>query len=228
MGAPAICHQAPPSGPKPGFRLTLRAVRRTWIVLCLVAPTGCMTASKSSEPKQRSSTPIKAMRRASALTSGHQPLAEEAKGSPSNPWSSCYRGFSPRGQARRDLERLTRLCGALGGMRAITPIVAGSQTQSDPAARYTFHVARPGSCYRVFAVGGPGVSDLDLLVRGRDPEGVVADLTSDPFPVLPPQGPLCFPEAGIYQLELSVHSGQGQYAVQVWGTEPAKARALRD
>jgi hypothetical protein len=102
-------------------------------------------------------------------------------------------------------------------MHAITPVTVGEQSENDPVDRYTFYVPKAGSCYRVYAVGARSVADLDLLLRGPDGEDVVADVTHDAHPVLPPKGPICFDAPGLYLLEVSVFRGSGRYAVQVWG-----------
>lgn len=144
-------------------------------------------------------------------------LGDPAAAAVGGTWTECYRSFSPSGSPRAALGRLTRGCGPTGGMRAVTPITEGSQTEKDPVDRYTFYVPKAGACYRVYAVGEPTVADLDLLVRGPDGQDVAADVTNDPFPVLPPAGPLCFDTPGLYMLEVSVFRGQGRYALQVWG-----------
>jgi hypothetical protein len=133
-------------------------------------------------------------------------------------WAECYASFVPSGEPRSDLGRLTRACGPIGGMRAITPVRIASQRERDPVDRYTFYVPRAASCYRVYAVGGKGIEDLDLLLRGPDGEDVVADVTHDSHPVVPPAGPICFDAPGLYLLEVSVFRGAGRYAVQVWGS----------
>jgi hypothetical protein len=132
-------------------------------------------------------------------------------------WSECYAGFTPSGNAKTDLGRITRSCGKTGGMRAITPVKIESQSERDPADRFTFYVPSAGACYRVYATGDKGVKDLDLLLRGPDGEDVVADVTHDAFPVLPPASPMCFDVPGLYLLEVSVFQGAGSYAIQVWG-----------
>lgn len=132
-------------------------------------------------------------------------------------WRECYANFAPSGDANADLNRMTRACGPTGGMRAVTPVTRALQSERDPVDRYTFYVPKAGACYRVYAVGNQGVQDLDLLIRGPSGDDVMADLGSDPFPVLPPQGPMCFDAPGLYMLEVSVHRGQGGYAIQVWG-----------
>ncbi len=102
-------------------------------------------------------------------------------------------------------------------MRPITKVLTQRQRERDPAQRYTFYVPAPGSCYRVYAAGDTGIYDLDLLLRGPDGDDLAGDLSHDAWPILPPQGPLCFDQPGLYLLEVSVFRGAGTYAVQVWG-----------
>jgi hypothetical protein len=139
--------------------------------------------------------------------------ADEARG----PFETCYSTFTPSGEASADLARLVRNCGPTGGMRAITSIRTGEQTAEDPVDRYTFPVPAAGKCYRIYAASDAAVQDLDLLLRGPNGDAVVADLTHDSWPVLPPREPVCFQEPGLYMLEVSVFRGAGHYALQVWG-----------
>lgn len=132
-------------------------------------------------------------------------------------WASCYESFQPTGEPRADLQRITDACGALGGMQPITDVRLGAQSDRDPVDRYAFYVPAEGRCYRVFSASDSTVKDLDLLLR--DPRGndIVADLTYDSWPVLPPTEPACFRSPGLYLLEVSVYEGSGRYALQVWG-----------
>jgi hypothetical protein len=132
-------------------------------------------------------------------------------------WETCYSSFTPGGDAEGDLARLVRDCGTTGGMRAITTVKVGSQSAQDPVDRYAFQVSSSDKCYRVYATGDSAVKDLDLLLRGPSGEPVVADVTHDSWPVLPPREPVCFTEPGLYMLEVSVYRGAGKYALQVWG-----------
>jgi hypothetical protein len=141
---------------------------------------------------------------------GDAPLAR-------GPWETCYSTFAPTGDASADLARLVRDCGATGGMRAVSAVRLGQQAEQDPVDRYTFEVPRAGKCYRVYGASDAAVQDLDLLLRGPSGDALVADVTHDSWPVLPPQGPLCFSEPGLYMLEVSVFKGAGRYALQVWG-----------
>ncbi len=136
---------------------------------------------------------------------------------PKNPWENCYSTFRPTGNSDADLAHLVRDCGPTGGMRAMTDVRIGTQSEEDPVDRYTFEAPLPGKCYRVYAAADSGVKDLDLLLRGPSGDAVVADVTHDSWPVLPPREPVCFPQPGLYMLEVSVYRGSGRYALQVWG-----------
>ncbi|HEX4336241.1 MAG TPA: hypothetical protein VH062_10030 [Polyangiaceae bacterium] len=132
-------------------------------------------------------------------------------------WETCYSSFAPSGDAEGDLTRLVRDCGTTGGMRAITKVKLGTQSSQDPVDRYAFQVPGPDKCYRIYAVGDSAVKDLDLLLRGPSGTSMVADITHDSWPVLPPREPVCISEPGLYMLEVSVYKGAGKYALQVWG-----------
>ena len=138
---------------------------------------------------------------------------------PQGPWTTCYANFTPSGNAEGDLGNLTRACGPQGGMEAVTPVEKGSQQENEPVDRFTFYVPKAGNCYRVYAAGDSGVRDLDLLLRNPNGEPIAGDVTDDSWPVLPPAGPICFNEPGLYLLEVSVYQGSGKYAIQVWGSE---------
>jgi hypothetical protein len=155
---------------------------------------------------------------------GATPDTAAKPASAQNPWSACYADFTPIGSAHGDLARLTHACGSLGGLHAVTPVVAKVQSAKAPADRYTFYVPGPGACYRVFAAGDYNVHDLDLLIHDAAGQTIAADLSHDSFPVVPPSGPLCFDRGGLYMLEVSVFRGAGHYAVQVWGNTPEAAK----
>ena len=132
-------------------------------------------------------------------------------------WETCYSSFSPSGDAEGDLGRLVRDCGTTGGMRAMTKVKTGTQSADDPVDKFAFQVPEPDKCCRIYAVGDGSIKDLDLLLRGPKGSSVVADVTHDSWPVLPPREPVCFTEPGLYMLEVSVYKGAGRYALQVWG-----------
>lgn len=205
---------SPPSPLCPGVRSHSRRPRVFKLLeicgalaMTLVGCGGSLSASSDGAAASDGAAPGEA-----TSARGHSPTESRL-----TPWASCYTDFKPSGLLDNDLRRLTRDCAERHGMSAVTPVAKAEQSAKAPADRYTFFVPSAGYCYRVLAVGGSGVSDLDLLIRTPDGEQVAADVTHDKYPVLPPQGPLCFDIPGLYVLEVSVFEGSGRYAVQVWG-----------
>lgn len=148
--------------------------------------------------------------------SGGARSVEERFGDPF--WSGCYKGFSPMEGPAADLERLGFMCGAPRGLSAVTPVHAGAQKAEDRAERLVVR-ARKGRCYRLFAVAGEGVRDLDVSILAPDGRLVAADLSKDAWSVVPPRGPWCPDEEGPFAIDVAVTDGEGQYVLALWGSE---------
>jgi hypothetical protein len=131
-------------------------------------------------------------------------------------FETCYQTFHPTGNAKNDLMQMTSLCGKSTSMKAVTPILEGTQSQSDAIARYTFH-GELGRCYRIFSASDRGVRDLDMAVLDPTHAVIGHDTNEDAFPMLNPDGPLCLTRPGTYTVLVSVERGSGHYALQVWG-----------
>ena len=147
----------------------------------------------------------------------HSTLPGEVSEEPSTPWSKCYESFASSGDPETDISALGRACGVANQQKPITAARMGQQSEHDAVDRFTFTAGGPGKCYRVLAVGESAVRDLDVQVFGPDGELIAADTSKNPYPVVPSHEPLCLAQPGIYGVEVSVHRGEGRYAVQVWG-----------
>jgi hypothetical protein len=134
-----------------------------------------------------------------------------------NVWADCYRRFQPGDDPGADIARLGESCAMPAGMRPVTPVHTGEQGEHDPPERLVFR-ARAGRCYRAFAVGAPGVSDLDVAVYDAGGALVTGDVSRDRWPVVPPRGPLCAPGDVVYTVAVGVTRGSGSFALQIWGT----------
>jgi hypothetical protein len=183
-----------------------------WLKLALALDMGSLAACSPT-----ATAPPPASAASQGFSSSDSEMATTPETSPQNPWESCYSTFGPTGHAENDLGKLVRDCGPAGGMRPVTQVRVASQAQEDPVDRYTFEVPTAGRCYRIYAASDGAVQDLDLLLRTPAGDPVVADVTHDSWPVVPPRAPICFPEPGTYVLEVSVYKGSGRYALQVWG-----------
>ena len=179
---------------------------------CLFSLAGCLPApegeTRADAPPQPESAPA-------------EPAVVLAR--TGNVWSDCYRRFQPGSDPAADLARLAGACATPAGMRAITPLHEGAaQGERDAPERLVFR-ARKGRCYRAFAVGAPGVEDLDVAVNDPDGHLVIADVSRDRWPVVPPRGPLCAEQDGVYTIAIAVTRGSGPYVLQIWGTDLPRA-----
>ena len=69
------------------------------------------------------------------------------------------------------------------------------------------------------AVADAGVRDLDVSILAPDGRLVAADLSKDPWSVVPPRGPWCPDEEGPFAIDVSVADGEGAYVIGLWGSE---------
>ncbi|WP_044248809.1 hypothetical protein [Chondromyces apiculatus] len=213
----------------------LRRSLPAWTFSLLAAlSSGCLPASPPSTASSTASEPLNSSgdlnsppdlnstgaseeagdREDTADTSGERESLRQKRG---GPWSACYADFEPGDDTVGDLERLTTACGPPLGLVAVTPIHGGAlQGEGDRSERFAFR-ARAGRCYRFFSVSTPEVRDLDLAVTAPDGRLAAGDASDDRFPVVPPRGPLCVEEDGVYGVEVAVVRGRGSFVVQIWG-----------
>jgi hypothetical protein len=83
---------------------------------------------------------------------------------------------------------------------------------------------RPGYCFRVLGTGGPGVTDVDLLLFGPDGDERQQDVLPGRPPVIGLHYPICPEHKGEYPLQVRMVEGQGRAAVQVLRDPTQKGR----
>lgn len=87
---------------------------------------------------------------------------------------------------------------------------------TEGGARDFSHLMQPGWCYKLVAVSGEGIEDLDLRLYDSDSVLVQRDTTQDPRPYIGLERPICPVEADTYRIEVRARTGSGQFAVQVY------------
>ncbi|MFI5301516.1 MAG: hypothetical protein ACHREM_25795 [Polyangiales bacterium] len=111
-----------------------------------------------------------------------------------------------------DLADLSRRCTA--GMQQIVPPVKHTFKEGEVAS---FPVPFPIGCFRVIAVGGAGVKDVDLVLKDGSGKIVAADLTPDDvFPMIHPNKELCIESFQFLTMSMLVKKGSGEVAGGVW------------
>jgi len=128
------------------------------------------------------------------------------------PAPPCWKGFTPTGNAEADVADLGSRCA-----QGMSPLV--------PPVKHTFKAGESKSipvpivpgCYRVIAVGGKGVKDVDLALKDASGKVVAADMTPDDvFPMIHPNKEFCAEAVQFLNLVISVKKGSGDVAGGVW------------
>ena len=137
-------------------------------------------------------------------------------------WVTCYGQFRPGSAPRRDVLRLGILCGPANGMRQVPEkggtLEKGGTIEDEASGAPVEHAfdARPGECFRIFAVADPGVLELQIDVRSPSGQEVAADHNNDRLPIVNPDGPFCAIEGGRHLVRFRALRWQGRFAMQFW------------
>ena len=117
--------------------------------------------------------------------------------------------MQPRAEGRPEdaLKKLGTAC----KLQPSSPMFSATLGDADGAKEFTFR-AKGGHCYRVLSAKDAAV--LDLVVVLRDGKGDIA--ATGPESAVPANGKLCFEADDDTTLLVSVGTGRGAFAVQLW------------
>jgi hypothetical protein len=156
---------------------------------------------------------------AATASSGYWPATNAATSSSTavvvdaGPPPACWAGFKATGNAVTDVNDLGARC--TKGMSPVIPPVKQSFAQGEKK-QIPLIIPGPG-CYRIIAVGGTGVKDVDLEVRDQSGKLIAADNTPDDiFPMIHPNKEWCPDAAQFLTLSIVVKKGTGEVAGGVW------------
>lgn len=131
---------------------------------------------------------------------------------PEAPAGPCWKGFAPTGNAESDVVELGHRCAA--GMSQLVPPVKHNFKTGEAKI---IPVAIVPGCYRVIAVGGKGVKDVNLELKDQGGKVVAADMTPDDImPMIHPNKEFCAEAVQFLNLIISVKKGSGDVAGGVW------------
>lgn len=124
----------------------------------------------------------------------------------------CWKGFTPTGNPEADVVELGHRCAA--GMAQLFPPVKYHFNQGESKS---IPVPIVPGCYRLIAVGGKGVKDVDLALKDNAGKVVAADMTPDDiFPMIHPNKEFCAEAVQFLNLVISVKKGSGDVAGGAW------------
>ena len=124
----------------------------------------------------------------------------------------CWKGFATTGNAVPDLNALAARCAA-----GMTPLVGPVKQAFKQGESKIVPVVFVPACYRIIAVGGTGLKDVDLILRDNTGKVVAADETpNDMFPMIHPNKEFCVDALQILNLAIVVKKGAGEVAGGVY------------
>ena len=143
------------------------------------------------------------------MSTGDAPAANANADGAAGP---CWKGFNPTGAAVPDLDELARRCCA-----GMSPLVGPVKQVFKQGEAKTIPVPFVPGCYRIIAVGGNGLKDVDLELKDPGGKLVAADNTpNDVFPMIHPNKEFCVDALQLLNLSIVVKKGGGEVAGGVW------------
>ena len=131
---------------------------------------------------------------------------------PETPGAPCWKGFVTTGDDVADLAELGKRCCA-----GMTPLVGPVKQAFKQGEVKTIPVPFVPGCYRIIAVGGTGLKNVDLDLKDPSGKEVAADKTpNDVFPMIHPNKELCVDAVQFLNLSIIVTKGSGEVAGEVW------------
>jgi len=132
-------------------------------------------------------------------------------------WASCHRSTKARGKdLAAGVAAMGRDCAASTHTKLVGATLTGKQAAEDAPQSFPF-AAKGSHCYRVYAQAADSIHDLDVAVKDSAGILLAQDSTDDPRPVVLEDGEVCFRQDDQASVVVSVGTGQGSYALQIWG-----------
>jgi hypothetical protein len=182
-------------------------------------------ASTSAAPTDSGSAVTSSTGPASAMPTASQPSSITSKKTmrkKSPELLVCHKDYQPQTHGHdiaADVKREATMCQDASGMHAVGDVhTFKGKKDSDVPDTFTFH-AKAGKCYRAFAESGPGIDDLDLVIKDSDRNVAGEDSTDDPNPIALEDGAVCFNVDDDAVVGSTIGSGHGDYVVSLWSDE---------
>lgn len=127
----------------------------------------------------------------------------------------CAEGLQAEIDPVRDVTRLLTVCAPATGMQRLleAPLEGALKAGSPPV---TFDLAMTqGNCYRLFAVGSPGIDDLSVEVKSARGTVLASDHRTDRIAIVQPDRPFCALRNESATVEVAALSGAGAFALDL-------------
>jgi hypothetical protein len=181
--------------------------------------TGEETDAGSAESKAAAEAPEKAPEKAAEAPAPANTGSSKVTTKTEAGWADCHGTAKLKGKDKdvsKDVAALSKACAKATKMKQVGKTLTGKQSDSGSPQSFPLKAAAK-HCYRVYAAGGDGIHNLNVAIK--DSAGNVAgeDSTDAATAVVLNDGAVCFKEADAATVVVSVGSGSGAFAAQIWG-----------
>jgi hypothetical protein len=133
-------------------------------------------------------------------------------------WADCHAKLKLSGAPEAGVAAMGKGCVKTTAMKPHGKMISAKQDAEGTPDKYPL-MAQAGKCYRVYAYAEKSITDLDLVVLDSVGDTAGEDSTDDPSPVILEDGAICFTAQDAATVVVSVGSGKGKYALQIWSDE---------
>ena len=185
-----------------------------------------MANSKVASPSQDAPNPQESGDKAPKpiVIDEHPPTTPpQGGGAPDNPFppksvedGECWKGAPLTGDYAADYNNLIARCGKPTGMLPYSHVMEGEFSDAHKADVFTVKLGG-GGCYRIFAVAGGSIKDIDIGLATMEGKLVAADQYTQPVAIVDFAKPVCVSNDIEFKLIVARDGGgEGGYGFGIW------------
>jgi len=156
------------------------------------------------------------------------PAQPSASATPTQPESSkvtwkkdaalarCHNDVKTGADLVAGVTAMAKGCAAQTKMHMMGETVQGTRQSLDAALAIPLH-AEANHCYRVYGLSEDSLQDLDIAIIDSTGKSAGEDGSDSPDAVVLEDGAVCFTQSDDVKINVVAGSGNGKFAVQVWG-----------
>ena len=131
-------------------------------------------------------------------------------------FAKCHNDVKTGADLVAGVKAIAKGCAGLMNLHQVGATVQDSFTNLDKAHPIPLH-AEAGHCYRVYGLSEDALKDLDIAIIDSAGKFCGEDGSDSPDAVVLEDGEICFTATDDVSVNVAAGSGNGKYAVEIWG-----------
>lgn len=202
-------------------RVSSRAVTLAAFVACgaaAIALAACGGGASDTPPASASNAAATASASAKAPDPNlpTKPDSDKVTWKQDPSYAKCHNDVQTGADLVAGVTAMAQGCAAKMGLHQIGQTTQDTFKNMDPAHPIPLH-ADAGHCYRVYGLSEAALQDLDIAIIDSAGKSCGEDGSDSPDAVVLEDGEICFTAADDVKVNVAAGSGQGKYAVEIWG-----------